>query len=186
MLIFQIFVRRKSRRVLSSLTLMDTDLNRRIRTVQYDDQRFTSTEIDLLHTPALQRLYDLHQLGLADRVFIDASHSRLHHVIGVIEQADKIMRSIAANLQKHPKERLEYAGGPVGGATKAKIAEYVNRKILAVRLMGMLHDLTHAPYGHTLEDEIELAEQKHDEPGRQANAFYGSVLIWVFNYSTHN
>jgi HD superfamily phosphohydrolase len=40
----------------------------RIRTALYDDQRFYKTEVDLLHTPALQRLYDLHQLGFSDRV----------------------------------------------------------------------------------------------------------------------
>jgi len=50
----------------------------RIRTVLYDDQSLLPGEIDILHTPALQRLYDLHQLGLTDRVFIDASHARLH------------------------------------------------------------------------------------------------------------
>ena len=49
------------------------------------DQRIRSAEFDL-HMPALERLYDLHQLGMTDRVFIDASHSRLHHVIGVLEQ----------------------------------------------------------------------------------------------------
>ena len=54
-------------------------------------------EIDLLHTPALQRLYDLHQLGLTDRIYVDASHSRFHHVVGVLEQADKIVDAIVGN-----------------------------------------------------------------------------------------
>ena len=75
--------------------------------------------------------------------------------------------------------------GPEGGATKAEIAAYVRRKIFAVRLMGLLHDLTHAPYGHTLEDEIELVEQKHDEPGRQANAFY-RLLLQYFGWIERN
>ena len=70
----------------------------RIRTVLYDDQSLLPGEIDILHTPALQRLYDLHQLGLTDRVFIDASHARLHHVVGVLEQVDKLTFAIAKNL----------------------------------------------------------------------------------------
>jgi hypothetical protein len=37
---------------------------RRIRTILYGDQKIAATELDLLHTPALQRLYDLHQLLL--------------------------------------------------------------------------------------------------------------------------
>ena len=57
---------------------------KRLRTILYGDQRVSPGELDLLNTPALQRLYELHQLGLTDRVYIDASHSRLHHVIGVL------------------------------------------------------------------------------------------------------
>jgi HD superfamily phosphohydrolase len=161
---------------------MASSPTRRIRTVLYDDQKFSLTEIDLLHTPVLQRLYDLHQLGLTDRVFIDASHSRLHHVVGVVEQTEKMMRSIASNLQKAPNEVLFYAGGPPGGVSKASIAKHATGKIAAVRLMALLHDVTHAPYGHTLEDEIELIAQKHDDPDRQADVFYRLVLqyfAWV-------
>src|SRR5260370_19679788 len=81
---------------------------RRIRTILYDDQKIDATELDLLHTPALQRLYDLHQLGLADRVFIDASHSRLHHVVGVLQQVEKLVAAIVQNLEAHSERVLPY------------------------------------------------------------------------------
>lgn len=162
---------------------MDEAPMRRIRTVLYDDQRFFATEIDLLHTPALQRLYELHQLGLTDRVFIDASHSRLHHVVGVVEQTDKMMHSIASNLGKSSKEDpLFYSGGPTAGFSKKRLANYTLKKIRAVRLMALLHDITHSPYGHTLEDEIELVPEKHDDPDRQADVFYRLVIqyfTWI-------
>jgi HD superfamily phosphohydrolase len=32
----------------------------------------------------------------------------------------------------------------------------VRNRLAAARCMAFLHDLTHAPYGHTLEDEIHL------------------------------
>jgi hypothetical protein len=48
---------------------MDTK-SPRIRTILYDDEHLSQGELDLLHTPALQRLYDLHQLGLTDRIYI--------------------------------------------------------------------------------------------------------------------
>jgi hypothetical protein len=51
--------------------------------------------------------------------------------------------------------------------------------------MAMLHDLTHAPFGHTLEDEIELVEQKHDEPARQADAFL-RLLLQYFAWIARN
>jgi HD superfamily phosphohydrolase len=158
------------------------NLNRRIRTVFHDDQRFTDFEIDLLHTPALQRLYDLHQLGLADRVFVDASHSRLHHVIGVVEQADKMIKAIVRNLRKSGGKKFEYGDETTVSLSGLQLARIAAKRRPPVRLMGLLHDLTHAPYGHTLEDEIRLVDDKHDEPERQADAFYRLLLqylIWI-------
>jgi HD superfamily phosphohydrolase len=152
----------------------------------YDDQQFSDTELDLIHTPALQRLYDLHQLGLTDRVFVDASHSRLHHVIGVVEQADKIMLAVIGNLEKDGSTVLKYGKGKnIGLITKRALAEHIRRRRPAIRLMGLLHDLTHAPFGHTLEDEIELVDQKHDEPDRQADAFY-RLLLQYFGWISRN
>jgi HD superfamily phosphohydrolase len=154
---------------------------RRIRTVLYGDQEIETTELDLLHTPALQRLYDLHQLGLADRVFIDASHSRLHHVIGVMQQVDNILTAISENLSARRGKPIEVrrADGAIAKFSRKELANYSMLRRRAARLMGLLHDLTHGPYGHTLEDEIELSPQKHDSPARQADAFYRLLVQYV-------
>jgi HD superfamily phosphohydrolase len=48
----------------------------------------------------MQRLYGLRQLGLADRIFIDASHARIHHVVGVLQQVDKLVFAIINNLRR--------------------------------------------------------------------------------------
>src|SRR5260370_15275916 len=118
---------------------------RRIRTILYDDQKIDATELEILHTPALQRLYDLHQLGLADRVFIDASHSRLHHVVGVLQQVENLVAAIIQNLQAHPDRNLAYRQGDQNQVwTAGQFAEYVQKRRSAVRLMGLLHDLTHS------------------------------------------
>jgi len=123
----------------------------------------------------MQRLYDLHQLGLTDRVFIDASHSRLHHVVGVVEQVTRVMRTIATNLKAHP-ERILYVGAGTQEVTASDFAHYVESREREGRLVGLLHDLTHAPYGHTLEDEIRLVRDRHDDPDRQADAFYRLLI----------
>lgn len=93
---------------------------KRVRTIMYADQPIYASELDLLHTPALQRLYDLHQLGLTDRVFIDASHSRLQHVVGVLEQADKITNAIVLNLGADPGKSLSY-GAPQSSLPEASL-----------------------------------------------------------------
>jgi len=153
---------------------------RRIRTVLYEDQPFTDTELDLLHTPALQRLYDLHQLGLTDRVFVDASHTRFSHVIGVMHMTDRIVDAICRNLdgKMQRKRDLPYYGCKQPLTAKSFAAEVKNRWP-AIRLIGLLHDLTHAPYGHTLEDEIELVDETHDMPSRQASAFWLLIVQYL-------
>lgn len=155
---------------------------KRIRTLLYDDQRFYRGELDLLHTPLLQRLYDLHQLGLTDRVFIDASHSRLHHVVGVMEQAQKLCTALGENLltsKEFMPLKVRSETNELVSLSFDDLAKLVEDRTRAIRLIGLLHDLTHAPFGHTVEDEIELIACKHDEPARQAEAFYRLICQYV-------
>lgn len=42
--------------------------NKIVRTTLYEDQEFSLWELEIIHTPIFQRLYDLKQLGFADRV----------------------------------------------------------------------------------------------------------------------
>lgn len=155
---------------------------KRIRTVLYGDQHVSPAELEVLHTPAMQRLYGLRQLGSADRVFVDASHSRFHHVVGVVHQVEKLTSAIAGNLQRSSK-RFRLGSGDSPDSISAKdLARYVVLRKPVNRLIGLLHDLTHAPFGHTVEDEIQLVESKHDEPDRQADAFYRllcQLVAWL-------
>ena len=148
---------------------------KRIRTVLYGDQRISAGELEILHTPAMQRLYGLRQLGLTDRVFIDASHSRIHHVLGVLAQVDKLVNAIVGNLRR---TRRNFSFGTTGrsssiGSTELA-ADLIDRHPV-IRLIGLLHDLTHAPFGHTVEDEIKIVDSRHDQPDRQAEAFFRLV-----------
>jgi HD superfamily phosphohydrolase len=155
---------------------------KRIRTVLYGDQRVSGAELEILHTPAMQRLYGLRQLGLTDRIFIDASHSRIHHVIGVLEQVNKLVDAIVHNLRRSNRNLRIGAAGIQEGHPAAKLADFVESRRPVVRFIGLLHDLTHAPFGHTVEDEIQLVATKHDDPSRQAEAFYRllcQLLVWL-------
>ncbi len=103
--------------------------------------------LDLLETPEVQKLHGIHQLGLAYLVFPGANHTRLEHSLGVCHFA----RRMAEELNLPPEERL------------------------TVQAAGLLHDLGHGPYSHTLEhvlhsklgiDHMELTKDiitgKHD------------------------
>ena len=149
--------------------------HKRIRTLLYGDQRVSPAELEILHTPALQRLYGLRQLGLTDRVFIDASHARIHHVVGVLAQVDKLVSAVAANLRRTNRELSFGAAGHPTSMRSRDLAALVSERRPIIRLIGLLHDLTHAPFGHTVEDEIRIVDSRHDQPTRQAEAFYRLV-----------
>jgi HD superfamily phosphohydrolase len=157
--------------------------NKRIRTVLYGDQRLSSAELEVLHTPAMQRLYGLKQLGLADRVFIDASHARIHHVVGVLQQVDKLVYAIINSLRRSDRTlRIGASKDAQQTFPATKLAIFVRKRRPVIRFIGLLHDLTHAPFGHTVEDEIRLVGTKHDEPARQADAFYRllcQLVAWL-------
>jgi HD superfamily phosphohydrolase len=130
----------------------------------------------------MQRLYGLRQLGLADRIFIDASHSRIHHVVGVLQQVDKLTAAIISNLRRSNRI-LSVGTSPLTQTFPASaLAMFVRKRRPVIRFIGLLHDLTHAPFGHTVEDEIGLVQTKHDEPARQADAFYRALcqlIVWL-------
>lgn len=160
-------------------------MERRIRTVLYYDQFFFRTEIELLHVPIIQRLYDLRQLGFADKIFVDASHTRFSHVLGVMEQATNISAAIQRNLTQGREQTHSFNLGDES-YTPAELVENLQQKQKALRLIALFHDITHGPYGHTLEDEIELFKEKHDHPERQAEAFWvflNQFIAWaIYNY----
>lgn len=78
---------------------------------------------DLLETFELQRLNSIRQLGLTYLVFPGANHSRLEHVLGVSHVAGEMARALGL-----PEDE---------------------RKL--VQAAGLLHDVGHGPFSHTLE-----------------------------------
>lgn len=159
-----------------------------IRTNLYGDQEFSYFELEILHTPILQRLYHLKQLGFADKVYPDAVHSRFNHILGVPQVAERMSHRLSSWLNRSPDRAYVYAReGPQGykrsRVKSGTLARHIEKHVPALRLMGILHDLTHAAFGHTLEDEVRAFAEKHDEPQRQARffdtLFAQLVLIWA-------
>jgi HD superfamily phosphohydrolase len=102
-------------------------------------------EIEVIDTVQFQRLRHIKQLGTSDFVFPGATHNRFEHSLGAVAAAQKIID--AARIK------------PDKDADSAEIDGTGER---LARLGALLHDLTHIPYGHTLEDEFGLLE-RHDE-----------------------
>jgi hypothetical protein len=85
--------------------------------------RLEGIVLDLLETLEIQRLNSIRQLGLTYLVFPGANHSRIEHVIGVSHVAGQIARAL--DLPEAEKDLVMAA--------------------------GLLHDVGHGPFSHTLE-----------------------------------
>ena len=85
--------------------------------------RLDPLTLDLLETLELQRLNSIRQLGLTYLVFPGANHSRVEHCLGVGHVAGEMARALGL-----PEE---------------------DRKL--VQAAGLLHDVGHGPFSHTLE-----------------------------------
>ena len=111
-----------------------------IRDNIHGDIKLSAIFSELIETPELQRLYNIKQLGLAHLVFPGAHHTRLEHSLGAYHLAYKT--ADALGLATDEKE--------------------------LVGIAGLLHDVGHGPFSHTLEsilratfgvDHVDLTEQ---------------------------
>lgn len=80
-------------------------------------------ELSIINTPEFQRLRRIKQLGLSDTVYPSATHTRFTHSLGVMYLATKMCESI--NVSEETKK--------------------------ANQIAGLVHDIGHLPYSHTLE-----------------------------------
>lgn len=140
-----------------------------VRTLLYEDVYVSDWELQLWHTPTFQRLYDLKQLGFADRIFPDAVHSRFNHAIGAVEVAERIIEAAQKNLRVEIEKIEQTPPGPRQQLqSPQELLRELDENADVIRVATLLHDVTHVPFGHTLEDEISAFTSRHDDPDRQA------------------
>jgi HD superfamily phosphohydrolase len=109
-----------------------------IRDAVHGDIELEALEVELIDTPEFQRLRGIKQLGTAYLIYPSATHSRFEHSLGTSWMARRI---IDALRRTH---------------TIAK------EEATAIRIAALLHDITHIPFGHTLEDERRVLP-RHDQ-----------------------
>lgn len=106
---------------------------------------YSEWEMQLIDSPLIQRLRDVHQVGLAMLTYPAARHSRFEHSLGVAAAAKKMCERVNANSDKF------------------KIDEESRNCIV---LAAIVHDIGHCFYSHLsesiygeLEDFVELKNQ---------------------------
>ncbi|MBI3817122.1 MAG: HD domain-containing protein [Planctomycetes bacterium] len=125
-----------------------------VRDAVHGDVYLTSEEIAVLDTPQMQRLRGVRQLGTAYLVYPSAQHSRFEHAIGVAEVSRRMIEAVQRNADLEPADLL---GIP-------------EREARIIRIAALVHDCTHIPYGHGIEDQTGLFP-RHDSAYRYEERF---------------
>src|SRR5262245_22219874 len=117
-----------------------------IRDAVHGDIGMGPLEVELMDTPEFQRLRGIKQLGTAYLVFPSAVHTRFEHSLGTSWMAHRILQSVRRSQNITREEETP------------------------IRIAALLHDITHIPFGHTLEDERRVLP-RHDKDEDRVDYF---------------
>ena len=112
-----------------------------------------SLEAEIVDTEEFQRLHKIKELENSYLVYPSATHDRFEHSLGTLDMAKFMIQKIKSNEWSEQEE---------------KTIPWEDEVI--IRLAALLHDVTHVPFSHTLEDQYSLIK-KHDEDEERLNYF---------------
>jgi HD superfamily phosphohydrolase len=117
-----------------------------VRDAVHGDIELGSLELELLDLAEFQRLRGIRQLGTAYLVYPSATHTRFEHSLGTCWMARRMLEALRRSRPISTEEET------------------------AIRAAALLHDVTHIPFGHTLEDERRVLP-RHDEDASRFRHF---------------
>src|SRR3954468_7812442 len=126
-----------------------------IRDAVHGDIEVSPLEVELIDTPEFQRLRGIKQLGTVYLVFPSAVHTRFEHSLGTSWMAHRILESIRRS--------------------QSESAITADEEQL-IRVSALLHDITHIPFGHTLEDERRVLP-RHDKDEERVDYFLRASTV---------
>jgi HD superfamily phosphohydrolase len=118
--------------------------------------RLWGPEVGVIGERAFQRLAGIKQLGTAYLAFRGAVHTRFEHSLGTLHEAARLIEAVNRN--------------PLSPAIIGPEEERL------IRMGALLHDITHIPFGHTLEDEFGLYPRHDDNEARRVRLLDESDL----------
>jgi len=135
----------------------------------HGDIHVNRLEQAIIDSRPVQRLRRVRQLGTTHLVYPGATHTRLSHALGTLRAAQDLLDAVVDNRNR-PGRTDDYfaewsATTPPAEAGEQTISQF-DRELAKVtvlaRLGALLHDLNHVPFGHTIEDDLEVL-RPHDE-----------------------
>ena len=122
-----------------------------IRDPVHGDIVLTPIEAQVLDFPEMQRMRGIKQLGTASLVYPGCLHTRFDHSLGASALAKRIVAAVRET---------------------GTVVDVELEQLIAVA--ALLHDVTHIPFGHTLEDERCLFP-RHDKGARLTKLLNGAL-----------
>jgi len=126
-----------------------------IRDAAHGDIQLGPLEIDLIDTLEFQRLRGIKQLGTAYLVFPSALHTRFEHSLGTSWMAQRLIDAVRRDHALNDDEAQ------------------------LIRAAALLHDITHIPFGHTLEDERRVLPRHDKDRDRIAHFFEAGAVSHI-------
>jgi uncharacterized protein len=116
----------------------------------HGDIWITELEKKIIDNLWFQRLRKTRQLGPTNLVYPGANHTRFEHSIGTVFVAQQIIDSINKNNDYSFDDGVPFSDKKIS-----------NKEIFIIRLIALLHDCAHVPFGHTLESEGNILGEKY-------------------------
>lgn len=136
-------------------------------------------ELQVVNSFAFQRLRRVRQLGTTHLIYPGATHSRFSHSLAALRVAQDLLdAALQQRFGRHAVPDLfaqwekQYDGHSYNW--------HVARMTVLARLGALLHDLCHVPFGHSIEDDLEVLKP-HDENDARFNRLWAELGDEVVN-----
>lgn len=156
---------------------------KRIRVFTETDVELTAVELAIIDCRSFQRLRSISQLGQSSAVFPTAEHSRFGHALGALSWTAAILRHLTTNhfSAEFNVQRLRDAEKAARRTFLSSVVEEEPSGLgfgwyeQYIRLAALLHDISHIPFGHTLEDQAGVLTPRHDENAKRLFALFDKL-----------
>lgn len=135
----------------------------------------TAFERDLVDSPWVQRLRQIHQLQTAWYVYPTAEHSRFQHVLGTMRLASRVWSAWSESFYRVFEENPSLLESGEGEDARRPVPSRSCVEGL-LRVAGLLHDVGHGPFGHFFDDNY-LSRFKTPTGERLTHETLGAEII---------